>query len=485
MKQTPNIAHMQSVSISKAIEKSVELNRFPWKIAVFLYTVSYGFMFGFLDAYFWDDWFYSNFTDAEAHQFWKDQLGFFPTNRFIEISLLHRNPVLFHLLTFVIFLLIPVVAFSIAKCFKMISQEERFYLAIILLVLPINSARVSMACFRLSYSLLIFLFAWLVLVHPRTSRYKYFATPLFLVSFLAQPLIPLFVLPCLHNVYLGYSKDNRQWKAKIFLQASFIAVAPIYLLTAWVFSPPVEERRDYFTPGLSGVVRALVILLAVSLVFVWSASRKHKDQEHWKTNVLFSLSFLFMAFGAVAYIASGRLVDISEWMLTFVPRASDWDSRHQLLLGLGISLFMSTFLMTIDKKRRTRVFVGFVTLCAVLNFSMMQGYYFDALKQKEFVSHLSKIEDIADWKLVVLADEANVYNARNRELRTYEWEQMIFKAGGNEEVVVITSTLPCATDQKQESAVFLLVESSRGRLASMVKGEVGLNLRVASVSVCP
>jgi hypothetical protein len=29
------------------------------------------------------------------------------------------------------------------------------------------------------------------------------------------------------------------------------------------------------------------------------------------------------------------------------------------------------------------------------------------------------------------------------------------------------------------------VESSRGRLASMVKGEVGLNLRVASVSVCP
>ena len=485
MEQTPNIAHMQSISISKTIEKSVESNHFPWKIAVFLYTVSYGYMFGFLDAYFWDDWLYSNFTDAEAHQFWKDQLGFFPTNRFIEISLLHRNPVLFHLLTFVIFLLIPVVAFSIAKCFKMISQEQRFYLAIILLVLPINSARVSMACFRLSYSLLIFLFAWLVLVHPRTSRYKYFATPLFLISFLAQPLIPLFVLPCLHNVYLGYSKDNRQWKAKIFLQASVLAVAPIYLLTAWVFSPPVEERRGYFTPGLSGVVRALVSLLAVGLIFVWSASRKHKDQEQWKTNVLFSLSLLFLAFGSVAYIASGRLVDISEWMLNFVPRASDWDSRHQLLLGLGMSLFMSTFLITIDKKRRTRVFVGFVTLCVVLNFSMMQGYYFDALKQKEFVSYLSKIEYIANWKLVVVADMANVYNARNRELRTYEWEQMIVKAGGSEKVVVMTSTQPCETDQKQESAVLLLIESNRGRLASMVKSQVGLNIRVTSVSVCP
>jgi hypothetical protein len=477
---------MTPISISKILEKGVESDRFPWKIGILLYTISYGFIFGFLDAYFWDDW-YVNFkmTSAEAHQYWKDNLGFFPTNRFIEISLLDRNPVLFHLLTFVIFLLIPVVAFSIAKCFKLISREQRFYLAIILLVLPINSARVSMACFRLSYSLLIFLVAWLVLVHPRTSRFKYLATPLFAFSFLTQSLIPFFVLPCLHNLYLGYSKDNKQWKAKIFLQTSFLAVAPIYFLTAWVFSPPVEERRDYFTPGLSGVVRALVILLAVSLVFVWSASRKQKDQEQWRANVLFSLSFLFLAFGAAAYIASGRLVDISEWMLNFVPRASDWDSRHQLLLGLGMSLFMSTFLMTIDKKRRTRVFVGFVALCVVLNFSMMQGYYFDALKQKEAVSLLSNIEEISEWKSVLVADEADVYNARNRGIRSYEWEQMIIKAGGNENVAVVTSFQPCAPDQIPASAVFLLVESSQGRLASMVKGGVGLRIRATSVSICP
>ena len=477
---------MTSISISKLFGKGIESDRFPWKIGILLYTISYGFIFGFLDAYFWDDWFVNfKLTSAEAHQFWKDQLGFFPTNRFIEISLLHRNPVLFHLLTFLIFLLIPVVTFSITKCFKLISREQRFYLAIILLVLPINSARVSMACFRLSYSLLIFLVGWLVLVHPRTSKYKYFATPLFVFSFLSQSLIPFFVLPCLHNLYLGFSKGNKHWKVKTFFQTSYLAVAPIYLLTAWVFSPPVEERRDYFTPGLSGVVRAVAILLAVLVVFVWSVSRKQKDQEQWTTNVLFSLSFLLLAFGAAAYIASGRLVDISEWMLDFVPRASDWESRHQLLLGIGISLFVSTLLMSIEKTRRTRVFVGFIAICVVLNFSMMQGYYFDALKQKEVVTLLSKIEGISDWKLVVVADEANVYNARNREIRSYEWEQMIVKAGGNEKVTVLVSAQPCATDQKQESAVFLFMESSRGRFESMVKREVGLNIRVTSVSVCP
>jgi hypothetical protein len=476
---------MASFSVSKIIDKSIETNRFPWKIGITLYTISYGFMFGFLDAYFWDDWFYKfKLNESEAHQFWKDQLGFFPTNRFIEISLLHRNPILFHLLTFVIFMLIPVVVFSIAKCFKPISQEQRFYLVVILLILPINSARVSMAVFRLSYSFLIFLIGWLILVHPRTAKVKYLATPLFVFSFLVQPLVPFFILPCMHNWYLGFDKTNKRWKTTTLFHSSYLLIAPVYLLIAWIFSPPADERRDYFTPGRSGVARALLLLGVVSLVLIWSASRKSKDQEQRRTNVLFSLSFFTLALGAAAYIASGRLVDISEWMLNFVPRASDWDSRHQLLLGLGIALFVSTLLMTIDKARRIRVFIGFVAICVVLNFSMMQGYYLDALKQKQVVSTLSRLEDLSEWKSVIVIDAAVVYNARNRGIRSYEWEQMIVKAGGSEDVVVVTSIQPCETDESPETAVYLLVESSRGRLAAMVKGEVGLNIRVSSVSIC-
>ena len=477
---------MQLISISRIIEKSVESNRFPWKIGVFLYTVSYGFMFGFLDAYFWDDWYVNvELTEAEAHQYWKDQLGFFPTNRFIEISLLDRNPVLFHLLTFAIFFLIPLVVFAISKRFKLISQEQRFYLTVILLVLPINSARVSMAVFRLSYSLLIFLVAWLILVHPRTAKVKYLATPLFVFSFLSQSLIPFFVLPCLHNWYLGFDRKNQRWKTKSLFHASYLLVAPLYLFNAWMLSPPVEERRDYFTPSFSGVARATLLLVVACLVFLWSAIKAYADEERRKTNILFSLSFLVIAFGAAAYIASGRLVDISEWMLNFVPRASDWDSRHQLLLGVGIALFVSTLLMTIEKSVRTRVFVGFIAVCVVLNFSMMQGYYFDAQKQNEVVSILSKFDEISEWKSVVVADKADVYNARNRDIRSYEWEQMIVKAGGNKDVAVVTSIQPCLTEQIQESAVLLLVESGQGRFTSMIKGGVGLTIGVRTVSICP
>jgi hypothetical protein len=116
---------------------------------------------------------------------------------------------------------------------------------------------------------------------------------------------------------------------------------------------------------------------------------------------------------------------------------------------------------------------------------MMQGYYFDAQKQNEVVSILSRFDEISEWKSVVVADKADVYNARNRDIRSYEWEQMIVKAGGNKDVAVVTSIQPCLTEQIQESAVLLLVESGQGRFASMFKGEIGLTIGATSVSICP
>jgi hypothetical protein len=476
---------MQLKSISAMIEQSANSNRFPWKIGLFLYTICYGFMFGFLDALFWDDWFVNfKFTDYEAHQYWKEQLGFFPTNRFIEISLLGRDPVLFHMLTFLVFFMIPVAVFSIAKNFKLICPEQRFYLVIILLILPINSARVSMACFRLSYSLLVFFVAWVVLVHPRTHKIKYFSVPLFVFSFLAQPLIPFFFLPVIHNWYIGHNRIDKRWKTKTLMHLLLLGIAPIYLLVAWVFSPPAEERRDYFTPGLSGLTRAFLLLALVLAVFIWSVNRKNEDQQYWRMSMLFALSLLFIGFGSAAYVASGRLVDISEWILNFVPRASDWDSRHQLLLGVGISLLLSTFIMLMERRRRVAVFISITVICVALNVSMMQSYFLDALKQKEVISALSKAGDISLWQSVVVIDEAKVFNARGRSIRSYEWEQMIVKAGGNEKVSVISTTHPCPTDGEQEKTFVIRIEPTQGRLLSVVKREVGLQIQVESGLIC-
>ena len=248
---------------------AVRYDQFPLKLGALLYLISYSFYFLFMNAYFWDDWLVNyRLSEVEASQFWKTQLGFFPTNRFVEINLLQRNPIAFHVLTLVVFFLIPVVFFRISRAISFISQKQKFYIALLLLVLPINSARVSMACFRLSYSLLLFFVAWLILVDKRTSQFKYLSIPLFLISFLAQSLIPFFLLPCAHSTYLAFSKKGT-WKHRSVLGSAGLILLPLfYYVFVWKFDPPSPERTDYFTPSTSGSLRAVAIFLVGFIVFV-------------------------------------------------------------------------------------------------------------------------------------------------------------------------------------------------------------------------
>ena len=114
----------------------------------------------------------------------------------------------------------------------------------------------------------------------------------------------------------------------------------------------------------------------------------------------------------------------------------------------------------------------------------MQGYFFDAMKQREAVSILSKHDGITDWERVIVIDEAVVYNARNRKVRSYEWEQIIVKAGGNKGISVVTETYPCPADSAQEIAVLLLLESNRCRFTSMIKGDIALRIQKTEVNAC-
>ena len=78
--------------------ESVELRgeRFPWRIAFFLYVSSYGLVVFFLRACFWDDWFVNyQMSATEAKTYWETQLGFFLLNRFIEVDFFIEIPLLF------------------------------------------------------------------------------------------------------------------------------------------------------------------------------------------------------------------------------------------------------------------------------------------------------------------------------------------------------------------------------------------------------
>lgn len=459
--------------------------KFPFKLGAVAYLASYGYYFLFLNSYFWDDWVINYQLSAdEARQYWKTQLGFFPTNPFIEIDLLQRSPAAFHLLTLLIFFLIPLVSFQIAKHISFLSQRQRFYIAVLLLVLPINSARVSMSCFRLSYSLFLFLVAWLILVNTRKSRLRLFAIPLFLLSFLAQSLIPFFLLPCAHSAYLAYCKNGKWNHKSVVREASLIFVPLFYYAFVWTFDPPSPERTDYFTPNISGSIRAILVLSTAFFLFLYVRFKNHREKEGWMATDLLALAVVLLALGSFAYMTSGRLVDLSEWMRNFVPGSSQWESRHQLLLGLGFALLIAVLVDSLELEVQKAAFVGVMVFCIALNGSMSSGYYLDALKQKEFMSIASTIEELPHDESVVIIDQTDWANARGRDIRSYEWQAMLHKATGGATIEVLAFPEICSEPENIQPQTVLVIHAPNGRLRSLLNRKIGISILRLNAFLC-
>lgn len=454
-----------------------------------LYFISYGLMLLFLDAMYWDDW-YVNFTLTrnQTLQYWQDMLGFFPTNRFVEVFLLDRNPVAFHIVIFVSFFTSGILLFQILKCIPAISRNSNVMICSLFLILPINSARVSMATIRLTYSLVLFLVAWLILVRSRSNTTKSIAVVLFCLSFLAQSLIPYFVLPCLHLFYLEHCINMKSLRRSVFRSLFFFCIGGVYFSVVRLLDPPPGDRIAYYTPTISGVVRA-VFLLAVATYFLWRAFRglRPVERRDFDGVQFVALGFFSVALGAFAYIASGRLMDISEWILNFVPRASDWDSRHQLLLGLGFSLIIVGFLQLIPRGVARRVFMLTLASCITLNFIFMRDYLMDWKMQTQVIASLNSANIPANSKIVMVyqTDAAKKFNARGRMFRSYEWEALIASGMNRKDVsVVYNNRIDCSGDKNLIPDVLMTVDATNSNLKALLAINPGAFVIIQEIDPC-
>jgi hypothetical protein len=471
------------------MEKTSTNNKFPWLEAAVIYLISFGVSLTFLNARFWDDW-YVNFTltRSETMQYWKDMLGFFPTNRFIEVVVLDRNPVAFHLVIFFCFFLSGYLLFKILEKLPGVSYEVNKRVALLFLVLPINSARVSMVTIRLTYSLVLFLAAWLLLVNSRSNATKSIAVVLFCLSFLAQSLVPFFVLPCMHLFYLEYCVNMKSLRRSVSRSFFILCIGGVYFAAMRLLDPPPGDRIAYYTPTISGVVRA-VFLLAVAAYFLWRSFRglRPGERKDFDGVQLVALGSFSVALGAFAYIASGRLMDISEWILNFVPRASDWDSRQQLLLGLGFSLIIVGFLQLIPKGVAKRAFMLSLTACMLLNFIFMRDYLMDWKMQNQVISSLESASLPAGSKIVMVyqTDAAKKFNARGRNLRSYEWEALISRGMNRKDVSVIyNNRIDCAGDKSQIPDALMTVDATNSNMRALLTVNPGAVVTIEEIDPC-
>lgn len=157
--------------------------------------------------------------------------------------------------------------------------RERLLLAMLMVALPLNTARMIAVLDIYAWSLALFFVAWYLLVSkspssPGRARYVV-ATLIFLVSYGTGSLLLFTLLPIAHLAYLALSRNVPLWQGalRFALRFWYLFLAPVvFWVVRTLFLQPYGLYKGYNRIGLAGglsnpdTVDALA--LSATLVFV-------------------------------------------------------------------------------------------------------------------------------------------------------------------------------------------------------------------------
>ena len=460
---------------------------FPIRVAIFLYGLSFAFTVPIYRNYFWDDWvIYANQSPAELSVTFRNA-GSPPWRYFIEVTVLQSSPLLFRVVSFFLFFIVSILLYRILRATPGIGAQTASVISLLFLLFPVNSARIAMIDFAYSTSYFLFFLAWYLLSVKRKNHFIPFSIILFFLSFTAQSTLVFIMIPILHFAFLEFYPTKRLSRNTIIVLILLIGSPIAYLAGRAVFWSANNHYDSYYTPQLQGTVRGFVILILFSILFIkttWTylVSKKTITNQ----TVLVSTGLLSIGVAAFPYQTGGLLTGVSEWLISFVPNHSDWDSRHQLLLPLGLALIIGGSLK-IDSTRPLRwnsspALSTIIAFCLLLNITFAQEYFLDGKKQDSIMAAMANNEDLKNASAILVDDSAVRFNARGRLIRSYEWEGMLQKVFGDDSrQVSYLQYVNCAEFQPD---AILRISAPNGRLESTLRGNVAIDITVEQINPC-
>lgn len=462
------------------LQASLSGGKFPFRLASFTYVFSFGLNLILGNTYFWDDW-QNRITKSEFAT--KARLsGFPPTREILEYDILGNSGILFRVVTFISYFVAAVCLHRVLRRGLSLSSTQVNVITLFFLLAPINSTRAAMIIMHYSISFALFFCAWALLVSERRSL-VFLSLPFFWISFGTPSLLPFFLLPMIHWVLLNRSRLQESLRI---LPLVLLIATPLsyWLVRALTFGSGV---REYYVPRPLGVIRGGLFVLVAGVILTVGATRRGWAFQSHSRPLLASIGFFAVALGASTYMAGGHLVDLSDWLISFVPNFSDWDSRHQLLLGLGIALMLCGAVVDPNEsnmsRNRLHVVASIIGIFCVLNFTFSQEYYLDSLKQEQVISAFGDIPSLKTENVVMIDDQALRFNARGRAIRSFEWQEMINISLGRTQPIVVEPLryVNCAEFSPTE---IIQITAQNGRLESLLTRNLGIQVQSIDISPC-
>lgn len=387
-------------------------------------------------AVFWDDWILvdtSNETTLETFR----QLGaMFNLMGYLHVGLISLGVWTYKVFTFFLMGAAGYFLNAILKRNGAFECHLRWIIVLLFMLLPFNMARVALIDFPYVACYALFFGAWWAI-----DRYRILAAILFFISFNTNSLLVFYALPVLDMLYRSSGRFTVLTLFRLALARWELMILPfLYFGIKTLFYKPVGFYAGYnqgyslaLVPGaIESQAKELlnlqfnIITIVMFFPFVYIALRKVFYSSE-STEYIFSRCGLLIL-GGIAITLGG----FPYWILGHVPTFTEWTSRHQLLMPLGVALLISGALMYAPKKART-VSTAFI-ISACLSYGMITyfNFYVDWQKQLFIVDKFKNDSVVAKANFVIIEDQTKNLDAIGRTHRFYEWNGMLVRAFGDE-----------------------------------------------------
>ena len=423
------------------------------KLYILLYLLSYSLILFNLDFIYWDDWVLVNQTKHDLiEKFNEAGKPFYGYFHYFMLEFLGVYS--YKILVFTSYLIAGLALNEILKSVKLITDFERIVIVSIFLIFPSNFARIALIDSQYALSNMLFFVAFYLFtlcIKNNNTIYRLISLSLFFFSFMANSYLVFYLIVFiyfLHNVdtkeiklyYLAVFKYFDFWVLPILfyifksiylvpegLHSSYYAITKDKLLSSfnsfWVFERFTVEFFSLLPSHFSVISFVLTLLLLTYFINKWKINIFEKHTIKFRKSMGFFLLGLFLLFiGIYPYL-----------VVRTSPSYYDWDSRHMLLLPLGLSFLAMGLFSTIKYKGIQKIaFMALMSVFITFNSFAYYNYLVDGLKQDSLLANINKSEIIKDNSTFIIYDETGDYDALKRTYRFYEYSGMIDEIYGNQ-----------------------------------------------------
>lgn len=392
-------------------------------ILLALYTVAHGGLAFILNAVYWDDWTLYHVPARTVLETFRMAGSFLNWAGYLHVGMQKLGPWTYHVLTFVLYFLSGICLWKVLERHSWIEDQTRLTLVVLFLVLPFNIARVAAINFPSAVCYVFFFAGWFAL-----GRSRPLALLSFFIAFNTQSLLVFYAMP----VFEYFVRTAKPFSLRATVDWSKrnvdILLLPFaYWILKKVFFKPYGLYAGYnedlsfhtIVPSLVAMpahivnqrVPLVVLLLCGALVGLLLRGLPAQSKRP-----------IFLGFGFVALV----LALFPYLLLGLIPTFTDWTSRHQILMPLGISL-LTVGLAAYLRPSGASAFARLVISASLAwNIHAYYELYIDNQKQQDLVAFLRASPQVRNASLVIFDDQAE--NAINRIYRFYEWNGLLKKA---------------------------------------------------------